>query len=853
MTAPRFATDLETWGDRCALIDENARRVSYTELAALADAFGAQLGADVRVIAIDARRRINAIVAYLGALRRGIPVLMFEAGPKADAILQTFKPEAEYRLDAAGHAFNLHFNAPSVVATPHSDLALLLSTSGSTGSAKLVRLSGLNLQSNADSIVEYLSIGQDDVALTSLPLHYSYGLSVLHSHLSAGAAIVVTELAVSDHVIVDLAEGCEVTSIAGVPSTYELMYRSGTLQALPSSVRMLTQAGGRMSSDMVHHIAAIAEAKGAKLFVMYGQTEATARMAYLPPELLDRHADCIGRAIPGGKLEVVDPETGEPTKSVGELVYTGPNVMMGYAYNRQDLARGNTVSSLRTGDLGRMVAPGIFRIEGRLSRFIKPLGLRIGLDELEAIARSAGAHICATGDDSGAVIVATDESKAARAKSALGTLGLPESLFVYVIRDPIPLLGNGKPDYALLLREARETAPSRGKSGATDIKAAFAALAASGSVSADTTFNKLDGDSLSYISTSLVIEDALGYLPEHWEQISLGKLIELARQPDRQRDQGWPKLDSELVLRAVAIGLVIWGHAFGSIQGGADVLLMLSGMGWARFQRVRLLNANPLAVFWRSMGRFLILYFSIVLAYSAFKGHLFTLHLLMISTFFADWGGQLNVYWFIQCLTWCVALTCLFFASKTVRDFVERKPVLSGLAFVAIALAIRLAGSAIVDPQANVMRTPDQLLVYFAGGWLMALTTLPARFAIGVLLTIVSISAWGTTNSHSVIMAAFCLVLATTSGIRLPSIGSRVVRTVARYSFYIYMTCAIPIYITDYYLGGEPGQYWLTHLLLAVGLGCGLGFVVESFNFQWWALLWPRLRATLHWHRWAKS
>lgn len=838
MTSPFFATGLEVWGESCALLDENGDRITYAELATRADAFAAQLDSSVRIIAIDARRRTEAIIAYLGALRRGLPALMFEATPKTDAMLGQFAPEAVYRFDSAAQTYRLTINAHSQQPAPHPDLALLLSTSGSTGSAKLVRLSGENLQSNASSIVEYLDIGPDDVAITTLPLFYSYGLSVLHSHLAAGATIVVADLVVTDPAFVELAARNSVTSIAGVPSTYEILERSGALQALPSSVRTFTQAGGRMPTDLVRRIAAVAAARGARLFIMYGQTEATARIAYLPPELLGPRADCIGKAIPGGKIELLDPDTGAPTVDVGEIAYTGPNVMMGYGYDRADLVKGREVTQLRTGDLGREIEPGIFRIEGRLSRFIKPFGLRISLDELEAIARAAGAEIIATGDDSGAVIVAPNEQHAAHAKAALASkLTLPDNIFIYLIRNPAPTLGNGKPDYASLLRSAREEEPAKAQDGEAALRAIFGALSPDGTIDGSSSFSSLGGDSLSYVGASLVVERVLGSVPDRWENLSLDTLTSLARQARPRRKSMWSKLDAELALRAVAIGLVIVGHAFGNMQGGADALMLLSGMAWSRFQRPKLLHEPPIVGFWRAMNRLLIIYLAIVLVYSASEGRLFTGHLLFVSTFFADWGGQLNVYWFIQTLMWCTLFTCLLFFIPAIRNFVGDKPVTSGIAFLALAIAIRIAGDLLLDEDANVMRTADQLLVYFAGGWLMVLITGPWRFALGLILTIVSATAWGWADFHVAIMAAVCLTLATTHAIAMPTFAAQALRTVARYSFYIYLTCAIPIWVTDYYLDGAPGQYWLLSIVIGFGLGCGLGFAVEQ--------VWPWAKAKL--------
>ncbi len=238
----------------------------------------------------------------------------------------------------------------------HPDLALLLSTSGSTGAPKLVRLSHANLLSNARAIAGYLALTPADRGITSLPLHYCYGLSVLHSHLVAGAGVVMTSASVVDPCFAAAMGDGRVTNLAGVPHSFELLERAGPDVVHVPSLRFVTQAGGRMRAERVRAWAERCRQWDAAFFVMYGQTEATARMAYLPPALATEHPQAIGRAIPGGHLEL-RPVDGAPA-GVGELVYRGPNVMLGYATDQSELALGATVDELATGDMARYDADG---------------------------------------------------------------------------------------------------------------------------------------------------------------------------------------------------------------------------------------------------------------------------------------------------------------------------------------------------------------------------------------------------------------------------------------------------------------------------------------------------------------
>ena len=169
-------------------------------------------------------------------------------------------------------------------ALPHPDLRLLLSTSGSTGDPKLVRLSEDNMQANAASIVDYLRLGPTDRGMTTLPLHYSYGLSVLHSHLEAGAGLILTDTGVTDAAFDHLCRTARVTNLAFVPHQLNLLdARGADLSGLPD-LRFVTQAGGRLGAQKVRAWAQTGQANGWDFIVMYGQTEAAPRMAWLPPD-----------------------------------------------------------------------------------------------------------------------------------------------------------------------------------------------------------------------------------------------------------------------------------------------------------------------------------------------------------------------------------------------------------------------------------------------------------------------------------------------------------------------------------------------------------------------------------------
>jgi len=218
---------------------------------------------------------------------------------------------------------------------------LLLTTSGSTGSPKLVRLSAKNLQSNAAAIAEYLGLTREERAITVLPMNYTYGLSVINSHLHSGARILLTNAPVIQKPFWEFFHLQEATSLVGVPYTYAMYHRMGLFKMELPSLRYMTQAGGKLPAAMVKEFAQWARTRGIRFFVMYGQTEATARMSYLPPDRVIEKTASVGVAIPGGRFSILDANNREITQSGvdGELVYRGPNVSLGYAESRADLEK----------------------------------------------------------------------------------------------------------------------------------------------------------------------------------------------------------------------------------------------------------------------------------------------------------------------------------------------------------------------------------------------------------------------------------------------------------------------------------------------------------------------------------
>ncbi len=295
------------------------------------------------------------------------------------------------------------------------ELGLLITTSGSTGSAKLVRQSWGNLRFNASAIADILNISASDRTITSLSLQYTYGLSILHANLLRGAAMIVTKSGVLDDEFWDLFEAEKVTCFHGVPTTYDMLHHIGIFEEDFPDLKTMSQAGGKLSCALQEYYAQYTEKNGKRFVIMYGQSEATAEITYLPPEDAIRKPGSVGVVVPGGKISLID-DAGHPVTGVntdGELVYSGPNVAMGYAQKGEDLQLADEWKSvLRTGDIARFDEDGYITISGRMKRFIKISGHRISLDEIdEMIITELGICSVSVGVDDNLTVFVTDEKE----------------------------------------------------------------------------------------------------------------------------------------------------------------------------------------------------------------------------------------------------------------------------------------------------------------------------------------------------------------------------------------------------------------------------------------------------------
>ena len=764
--------------DRVAVLTDT-QQLTYRDLADRVADTAQRIGTARRLVLLETRNDLTTLVHYLGAMAGGHVVLPVPAGRDHATMVQTYRPGVV--IDADGihhrHSGDRHL---------HDDLALLMSTSGSTGSPKLVRLSHTNLVANAAAIADYLGIRETDRAATTLPMSYCYGLSVIHSHLLCGAAIILTDHSVTDDEFWELFRRHRGTSFAGVPYTFELLERVGfDTKDLPD-LRYLTQAGGRMPPKRVRRFAELGERQGWDLFVMYGATEATSRMAYLPPELAASRPTTIGRPIPGGSF-TIEPVDGWTDDAAGELVYRGPNVMMGYAHGPADLALGKTVDTLHTGDIARRGSDGLYEVIGRSSRFVKLYGLRIDLQRVEAALREHGVRAFCADDDDRLVVAATGSHDVANVQqSAADAAGIPAAAVRAVTVDELPMLSSGKPDYQMVRTLAREAGPA--EPDAIDLRALFADVLHidPATIDPDASFVDLGGNSLSYVMMSVRLERRLGTLPADWQRLPLRELESRSR-PSRRRWWG-STLETSVALRAAAIVLIVGSHAeLFKLWGGAHILLGVAGYNFARFcltavprmERVRRLRNT---IGWIAVPSVIW----VVIALMVTDDYTPT-NLLLANKFLGPHDSMTaGRLWFVEVLVWILVALAAVFLIPAADRLERRQP----FAFAAVLLAVGMALRYDIV-QLNLGRDAWFTMLsfwFFAAGWAAAkASTTWQRILVTVVLAVGLCGYFDSTLREAMVLAGLVLLI-WLPAIRCPAVFTVVAGIIAEASLYTYLT-----------------------------------------------------------------
>lgn len=437
--------------DSLALIDNDGNRITYGELAKLMNIVGTQVESRSLIFNL-CKNTVGSLIGYLGFIEhRAVPVTL---SAKVDNelltnLLKIYTPmyiwapvEEEYRFDfekifeTYGYVL---LKTGNEIYDMNEKLQLCMTTSGSTGSPKLVRYKKGNLEANAKNVATAFGWTENERPICDLGMQYTMGLNVINTHLYVGATVLLTNYNLMSTEFWDYIKKERGTNFTGVPFSYDIFYRLHFEHMDLPDLHTLSQGGGKLTEARFRQLAKYADKTGKRFIASFGTTETSARMACLPPELAMSKIGSIGRAIPEGELFLIDESGRMLTDPVaeGEMCYRGPNVTMGYAVCKEDLMKGDEFNGeYHTGDLARRDEDGCYFVTGRISRFLKLLSYRVSLDQTERLIQQEFNIECAcAGTDKRMNIYIIDGSKKAEVLNFISVkTGLFKNLFkVFVV------------------------------------------------------------------------------------------------------------------------------------------------------------------------------------------------------------------------------------------------------------------------------------------------------------------------------------------------------------------------------------------------------------------------------------
>ena len=418
-----FLNKIEKFSPNVCFIDENGKKVLYKNVLIKSE----KLSKDLKprsLIFVLAQNHIEFFTSYIGFFRKELVQMLLDPKISIDLLkelIETYMPNYiflpnslrndlksyEVLTELDDHVI-LKLNKGNLYSV-NKDLILLLSTSGSTGSKKFVRISYENIYQNTKNIVNFLGIKESHRTITTMPPFYTYGLSVINTHLFTGASLLVTKLKAIEKTFWKLIKDQKINSFAGVPYFYEVLNKIKFDQFNLPDLKYFTQAGGPLKKNLIDYFLTYSEKNKKEFIIMYGQTEATARMTYLPYKMSRKKMGSVGIPITGGKIYLTNDKSKDDKK--GEIIYEGKNVSMGYAKNFKDLNKNDENQGiLKTGDLAIKDNDDYLYITGRKSRDVKLFGHRISLDEIEQILFKKGYNCLCCGFDNKVTIFYTDNN-----------------------------------------------------------------------------------------------------------------------------------------------------------------------------------------------------------------------------------------------------------------------------------------------------------------------------------------------------------------------------------------------------------------------------------------------------------
>lgn len=421
------------------------------------------------VVLMLCENRVGALAGYIASVENKVVPILLGASVDKDLLeylLNTYCPAylwipCGYELKIphkeifSKYGFSL-IRTENVFCPVNENLSLLMPTSGSTGSPKLVRYKYGNLESNAKNVAVVFGWTKEERPICDLPIHYTMGLNVINSHLYVGARVLLTNYGLMSSDFWNYVKLHKATNFTGVPFSYEILNRLRFTRMDLPYLTTLAEGGGKLTDKMFRELAEFAERGGKRFFATFGTTETSARLAFLPPELAVIKTGSIGKAIPEGNLKLIDENGSSIVENgvEGELVYSGPNVTMGYALDRNDLKKGDEFcGEYRTGDMAIRDNDGCYYIVGRKSRFVKLFGYRIGLDDCENLINQEFKIKCACAgtDKLISIYVVESELKDRIHDFIAEKTNIMRSSFRVILIDMLPMNEAGKILYSKLM------------------------------------------------------------------------------------------------------------------------------------------------------------------------------------------------------------------------------------------------------------------------------------------------------------------------------------------------------------------------------------------------------------------
>ena len=447
-----------------AAIDDAGGQLAYGDIVSLREALSKTLPERELVFCL-CENRVGALAGFLSLYDcKDVCLLLSAKIDKGllDTLYETYKPSyfwmPESKVGDTPYEVAYQFKDYVLCKTGnkapdlHPELSMLMTTSGTTGSPKLVRHKYGNIESNAKNVAHVFGWTPEERGIIDLPMQYTMGLNVICSHLYAGATVLLIEVNLMSPKYWSFIKEQKGSNFTGVPFSYEILNRLRFGRMDLPYLTTMAEGGGKLSDTLFKTFADMMAEKGKRFFATFGTTETSARLAFLPPEQATTHIGSIGRAIPEGTLILVD-ENGNEIREAGvdgELRYEGPNVTMGYGTCVEDLMKGDEFCGVyETGDIARKDEDGFYYIVGRKKRFLKLFGLRVSLDQSEKIIKdSLGIECACTGDDNQMLIFITQEGMKEEVKNLISEkTGLMAKSFEVREIDNIPRFESGKINY----------------------------------------------------------------------------------------------------------------------------------------------------------------------------------------------------------------------------------------------------------------------------------------------------------------------------------------------------------------------------------------------------------------------